>query len=430
MALLDVVKYDGPSGVLAWKYPKEDLGTWTQLIVHETQEAILFKGGQALDSFGAGRHTLATQNIPLLSSLVNLPFGGKSPFSAEVWFINKVHTLDIKWGTPSPIQLQDPKYQLPISVRAFGQFGVQIENARKFLLKLNGTLPMFDAATLNKFFSGVLLMNINKLISGYLVHKRISMLDINAYVGDISVHMEEQIAPIFEEYGIKLLNFNVLSINIPENDSATKRLKDALAKRAEMDILGYTYQQERTFDTLEEAARSDGPGSSVMDAGIGMGMGFSIGGGFGEHMVRLVGQLDSSPQQRACPACRAANRPDAQFCNSCGHSFRRAGTPQEQSVTCGNCKMPFPRNSKFCPHCGDPYHPCPGCKTDNPKDAVTCAACGTALNTACRQCGMSIVPGAKFCSECGTSTVLHCGQCRTEVKPGQKFCLECGHKLS
>ena len=108
MAIVDVVKYNGKPDVLAWKYPNEELGTWTQLIVNESQEAILVKSGKVLDVFGSGRHTLDTANIPILNNIVNLPFGGRSPFTAEVWYINKGYNLDIKWGTPTPIQIQDP----------------------------------------------------------------------------------------------------------------------------------------------------------------------------------------------------------------------------------------------------------------------------------------------------------------------------------
>ena len=126
MALFEVVKYDGEPGVFAWKYPNEELGTWTQLIVNESQEAVLFKEGRALDTFQSGRHKLETANIPFLRSIINIPFGGRSPFTAEVWFINKVDTLDIKWGTPSPIQLQDPKYSVFVPIRARGQFGICI----------------------------------------------------------------------------------------------------------------------------------------------------------------------------------------------------------------------------------------------------------------------------------------------------------------
>ncbi|WP_346904081.1 SPFH domain-containing protein [Clostridium sp.] len=96
MAIVGVIKYNGGPDVLAWKYPSEELGTWTQFIVNESQEAILFKGGKALDIFESGRHTLSTTNIPILNNIVNLPFGGRSPFTAEVWYINKIFSLVLK----------------------------------------------------------------------------------------------------------------------------------------------------------------------------------------------------------------------------------------------------------------------------------------------------------------------------------------------
>ena len=102
MAIVEVVKYDGNPDILVWKYPSQELGTWTQLIVNESQEAVLYKGGKIFDVFQSGRHTLETANIPLLNKVINLPFGGRSPFTAEVWFVNKLYSLDVKWGTPTP----------------------------------------------------------------------------------------------------------------------------------------------------------------------------------------------------------------------------------------------------------------------------------------------------------------------------------------
>lgn len=148
MALFEVIKYEGTPDMFAWKYPNEEIGTWSQLIVSESQEAILFKDGRAYDVFTSGRYTLETQNIPLLNKVINLPFGGESPFSAEIWFVNKVHSLDIKWGTPTPIQFQDPKYKVFVPIRSYGQFGVQIEDSKKFLIKLVGTLTAFDKETI------------------------------------------------------------------------------------------------------------------------------------------------------------------------------------------------------------------------------------------------------------------------------------------
>ena len=105
MAIIDLVKHDEGSDEFIWKFPSSELSTWTQLIVNESQEAIFFKDGKALDAFGPKRYTLDTNNIPLLVEFIKLPFGGKSPFAAEVWYVNKRHVLDIKWGTPTPIQI-------------------------------------------------------------------------------------------------------------------------------------------------------------------------------------------------------------------------------------------------------------------------------------------------------------------------------------
>lgn len=105
MGVMDVIKYNGRPDVFAWKYPGEELGTWSQLVVNQSQEAVLVKGGSVADVFGPGTHTLDTKNIPILNKIINLPFGGKSPFKAEVWYINKGYYLDIKWGTPTPVQI-------------------------------------------------------------------------------------------------------------------------------------------------------------------------------------------------------------------------------------------------------------------------------------------------------------------------------------
>ncbi|MCR8642946.1 SPFH domain-containing protein [Paenibacillus sp. N1-5-1-14] len=433
MAIVEVVKFDGPSDLFVWKYPNQELGTWTQLIVNETQEAILFKGGKALDLFGPGRHTLDTANIPFVQALVNLPFGGRSPFTAEVWYINKINSLDVKWGTASPLQLQDPKYQIILSIRSFGQFGVQIEDSRKFLLKLIGTMPVFDKDTLVKYFRSLLMMNINELITSYLVLKKISILEINAYIAEIAKHIEERIGPVFREYGIKLLNFYIDSINMPDDDPTTIRLKEALAKKAEMDIIGYTYQQQRTFDTLEGAAKNEGSGSSnVMGAGIGLGMGFGVGGAVGGQMAGLTQEMNTSAG-KPCLQCHTINREDSRFCNNCGYSYVSAApipVAAAKATDCSVCGKSFPANAKFCPHCGDENRPCPNCGSDNSADSESCIKCGYNIGVKlCPSCSDPLIAGAKFCSNCGGSAVLKCSQCQHEVKPGQKFCLECGNKL-
>lgn len=434
MAIIEVVKYEGPPDVFAWRYPNQELGTWTQLIVHETQEAILYKGGQALDSFSAGRHTLSTANIPILSNVINLPFGGKSPFTAEVWFVNKLRSLDVKWGTNSRIQLQDPKYNIIVSVRAFGQFGVQISDPRKFLATMVGTLQTFDQGTLIKYYRGVLMSNITEIISSYIVRKKISVVEINAYIAEISKHIMEAIAPSFEEIGITLLNFYVDSINIPENDPAAVRIKEALAKKAEMDIIGYTYHQERTFNTLEGAAKNPGSPAAVRGTGLGMGLGM-VGPMYetARHMFESSKELEKDDMpinQKACTKCGTRNGEEARFCSGCGKSLQaQAEQEPAKTVRCNDCGQPLPPNAKFCLHCGDPYHACPKCGHDHPAGAVECPECGAPLPMPCRACGELVDAEAKFCPHCGSSHELTCPGCHHEIKPGQKFCMECGHKL-
>jgi len=238
MAVFDVVKYDGAADVYAWKFPNQNLNTGSQLIVNEAQEALLFKDGLALDLFPSGKYKLDTENMPILAGMMKLPFGGRTPFSAEVWFVNKAYTLDIKWGTASPIQIQDPRYGVFIPLRSYGQFGVRIINTKKFLLKLVGTTPVFDKNHLVQYFRGVYMTRVKDALSSYLVHKKVSILEINAYLDELSLYMREKIGPEFDEYGIELVNFYVNDVSVPEDDPAVWKLKNALAKKAEMDIIG------------------------------------------------------------------------------------------------------------------------------------------------------------------------------------------------
>lgn len=434
MAIVEVVKYNGKPDVFAWKYPSEELGTWTQLIVNESQEAVLVKSGKVLDVFGSGRHTLETANIPILNKIINLPFGGRSPFTAEVWYINKAYNLDIRWGTPSPIQIQDPKYGIFAPVRSNGAFGIHINDSKKFLIKLVTTMATFDAVTVTKYFRSLYITKVKDAISTYLVHKQISILEINAYIDELSQHMKERIQPVMDDYGIELVSFYVNEISVPEDDSSVKKVKDALSKRAEMNIVGFSYQQERSFDTLEGAAKNTGSASApLMGAGIGLGMGFGMGQGIGAGFGNMAQEIQvSNPKAttKECPECYARIPLTQRFCGSCGFDTeKKPESKKENTLVCSACGSPVTRQTKFCPECGRIIFHCPNCGNDIADGSTKCSACNYVKPKGCPQCGAEISINAKFCPECGKVLAKFCPKCNTPIEGEKKFCPECGEKL-
>jgi membrane protease subunit (stomatin/prohibitin family) len=424
MAIVEVLKYNGPSSVFAWKFPNSELGTWTQLIVNESQEAVFFKGGQMLDVLGPGTHTLDTKNLPILTGLLKIPFGGKSPFAAEVWFVNKAHSLDIKWGTPTPIQIQDPKSGIMVPVRSFGQFGVTVENSQKFLVKLVGATSVFDQESMTKFFRGLYLTKVKDSIASYLIKKKVSVLEISAYLGELSDHMRSVLAPTLEDYGIELLNFYVNDVSVPENDPTIVKLKDALAKKAEMNIIGYDYQQERSFNALEGAAKN--PGQAAMVGAMGIGLGLEAGRVLGGQLSGVA--ANATLQQGKivdCPKCGAKVPDKHKFCQNCGGPISG-----QKTVKCDKCGTVMSSNAKFCPNCGDPYNPCPNCGEDLPEGTLKCPSCGFDFPMPCPLCGKPLTDAnGKFCPNCGGALSKTCPKCNAEVKESTKFCPQCGQKI-
>ena len=370
MAIIQIVQWDdglNSNDVLAWRYvdrknpsKSDELGNWTQLVVRENQEAILFRDGQALDLFRAGRHSLSTDNIPLLRRLMNLPTGGESAFKAGVWFVNKVNLLDIKWGTPTPILLKDPEYQIPVYVRAFGQFGLRVKESRQFVIKLAGNKTELTRADIENYFKGLILAKMGDLISTYIAQKKVNIFEINSYLEDMSNEAVEKIRNEFMNFGIEPLNFYFGSVNVLDEDEGIKKLKAAMSERASMNVIGYNYQQQRSFDVLEKAAKNEG-GSSLLGAGVGLGAGMGMGGAIGQMAAQMnqyiapQGQTPAAPMQPQAPIAQ----------------------PQVQAsgVTCPSCGQPVMSGAKFCSNCG--------------------------AKLVCPNCGQPITPGAKFCSNCG-----------------------------
>jgi len=299
VATIDLVKWESTPGILAYKYPSQELATWTQLIVNESQEAFVVLGGVYDGPFGAGRHALETQNLPGVRSRLGLPFGGRSPFSAEVWFVNRLVKLDVPWGTPDPILLQDPKFGLVVPVRAFGQYGIEISDSKRFLLKIVGAQPSFGVERLKEYLAGILTVRIKQAIASAIIEREISVLETSLHLESISHDIGVSVNEAVSEYGLRISQFSVRSINVPEDDAAVKKLQEAFGDKAKFSILGTTFQENRSFDILDNAAKNEGGAGQILGAGIGLGIGVPIGGALGQSMTGVAGAIGSVGTEKA-----------------------------------------------------------------------------------------------------------------------------------
>lgn len=296
MAIIDVVKNEMKDGALCCKFPSDDLRIGTQLIVYPSQTALFVKGGKVCDEFHSGTYTLKSENIPILNKLINLPFGKESPFKAEVWFVNQVSKLNIPWGTPQPIQLEDPKYHIIVPVRAHGQYGIRVNDPRLFLETLIGNMTNFTSEKVDLFFKGRIIASLNTLIAEVIIKEQVSVLDISTRLISLSDICNEQLNSQFEKYGISIVEFAIVSISVPENDSSVVRLKQAKDTAARLSITGRDiYQMERSFDVLEKAAENQGAMGQMMALGTGIGAGVGIGNAYSSIAGQVMNTNPMAP---------------------------------------------------------------------------------------------------------------------------------------
>ena len=287
MAIIDIVKYEQQEGVIVHKFPSCDLRWGSQLVVYPGQVAFFVKGGTICDKFTDGTYTLKSNNIPLLNKIINLPFGGDSPFQADVWFVNLLQRLSLKWGTETPIQLEDPKYDIIVPVRAHGQYGFKISDAEKFVFTLVGNMPNFNETQLQSYFRGLLLTKLTSIISQKIINDKISVLEIPTHLEEISAFCQDKLSPFYLDYGVEIMLFNIISINIPEDDPSLNEIKKAKNLSARLKIAGRdNYKMERSFDVMDKAAENEsGTGAAFINAGLGLGASLNMGKQMGEQLM-------------------------------------------------------------------------------------------------------------------------------------------------
>jgi membrane protease subunit (stomatin/prohibitin family) len=332
--IAQIIKYEGDNSTFIWKHPLEDFNTLSQLIVQESQEAIFFLNGQALDLFGPGRHILETQNIPLIREVLNRPTDDRTPFHCKVYFINRTEQLAIKWGTDSKVQYMEPTYHFPLQIGASGEMSLRVNDSRKLLVKIVGTETSFGHEDAIKTFRSFLQARIKPHLSRVMQDEKISIFETDMHIGELSEALHMRLKPDFSDYGLALERFFVTTIVKPDGEKAYEKFKDihlrqysdvaeaqirqkvgvieqqteaqrmvieaeALAEKRKRE--GFTYQQERGFDVAEKVAQNEGTGN-FSNMGIGLGMMGGIAGGMGATVAGITaGALHSavSPQEPA-----------------------------------------------------------------------------------------------------------------------------------
>lgn len=461
--IADIIKYEGDNSTFVWKHPCEDFNSLTQLIVHESQEALFFMNGEALDLFGPGRHTLETQNIPKLGKLLNRTTGGETPFHCEVYFINKTVQMAIKWGTDSKVRFLDPTYGVPLEIGASGEMNLMVSDARKLLIKLVGTMNgiAWDdrgggftkslAASFRPLISTAVKTNLSSAIKA----QNINILEVDESLGLLSDVLKRSIAPGFEEYGLTIPEFYVTTVVLPENDPSFKRIRELhtislqkkmveaeasikismaeaaatvtaaerqavleqettdterVRREAERDLIrAQTEAQAAKMAGFAEAEVMRAKGyneKDVLQAEVqkayaeGIGNMTITGGGGG-----VAGDMIGLGVGMAAAGAVAPQM---------GEMFKGFGFEQPQqaakTITCPNCNSAVPENSKFCLECGTKI------EILNENEII------------CPACGKKTAKG-KFCMECGAPLVAKCAKCGAELPTGAKFCLECGEKI-
>ncbi|MBQ8342699.1 MAG: SPFH domain-containing protein [Clostridia bacterium] len=370
MAIVQLIEQEMTNDQLVVRSHIEDFNAKSQLIVYESQEAVFYKNGQALDLFGPGRHTLSSENVPLLKRIFGHLFGGKTPFPCDVYFVNKVNVLDIIWGTDSPVQLEDPKYPMLVSVRANGQTGVRVKDSRRFLINVVGQLKEYTVDGVRRAIKGMMMAAIKENLAIAIIEKKISILEVATKTSELSLLIQQKVNAAIADLGVELVHFTLSAILPSEGDlDELKALKktmmnteaDMYRERRESETRayarqteGYTYHDERRFDVMEGAAKNEGgAGGSFINMGVGLGMGAGVGREMGNMYAGVMQPMNptnpsaagSAAVGKVCPSCGSPVAAGAKFCSNCGQA-------QPQVKFCPECGTRCEADSKFCMNCG------------------------------------------------------------------------------
>jgi len=331
--------------IIVYKHPCEDFCTGTQLIVNESQEAIFFMNGRAMDTFPPGKHTLETQNLPLLGSIFHLG-KDRTPFHCSVYFINKIGHIGLKWGTSQSniVEYQDPVYHFPLRLAAHGEMHFTIEDSRKLMMQIVGTGPCLTKRDLSGIIRDLLMMRFKNYMATLMTENNICIFQIDSYLEAISETLCNVLKEDFYEFGIGLERFLVVGFQKPEDDSNYQRFRD----------LFFRQYADVTEAKLRQQVRSI------------------------EQEPELVQSSIAEPEESVCVGCGRKISTTAKFCPHCGRP--QAINSDPPFITCFNCDSKV-RFTAFCENCGVPFFiECPHCHGKIQAQANYCSRCGNRIN--------------------------------------------------
>ncbi len=305
---VDVIKNSGAGDLLIWRQPEEDFNTGSTLIVMPGEEAIFIKGGKIENVFTNGTYKLSTENYPFISRLRNAFSGGISTFNCVVYFVRSSHSVELLWGTDSPIQVRDPLMHIATSIQARGAYKIKIENPSLFLTKLHGNNKSFTTQEdLIIYFANEFQQHIKSILAKYILELNKEILGICAE----QTKLANEIQPIFHDilsgYGIELVTFSISAIDIPNNDPNRKKLEEAFASKGMMNILGEDWAKIQAAEILNTLAKNPGAGGMAATA-AGIGMGVTAGSAFTEMAQQMFVPIQNTKSAEVQATHNAKNR--------------------------------------------------------------------------------------------------------------------------